>query len=559
GNANPTLTVSYTGLVAGETAITPAPTVTTSAGLNSLPGTYPITVTGSAHANYEITFENGTLTIRDGDKDNDGVGDSAEVAAGTDPNNPADRPTVLAAGWNHTLFVPVAGETALAWGVNTDGRCGLGYTNSPVTSGVKIKDTNGMDLTGVIAVAAGGSHSLVLQNTGAARKLYAAGTNRNGQLGLPSLAGVVSFTVVTSNIPADIKAVAAGARHSLLLGADGKVYGFGDNGSGQVGLGVSTISIRTNTQLAALSSVTAIAAGAEHSLALDSAGNAYAWGRGNSGQLGYQTLSGTNRPRLVSGLTGVKQLAAGDKHSLFLRTNGDVYACGLNNAGQLGLGTNVFSASIPTKLTFPAGTVITKLVTGLDRAHAIASNGKVYGWGYNFNGELGLGYRSTNSPYSVATPTEVPALFGSKEIAGGAYQTFALDESGTLLASGLNEGGQLGVGSTNAVTGDPAPTKQDGKADQNIIFPNPVGPFVTGTFTNLTAMSLTTNGSASGLVPVFSSSDPAVAIVDSNNMIRFLWWGGTNINSTNSVRTVRITATQPGSTNYNAAVPVVRE
>ncbi|NBT90980.1 MAG: hypothetical protein EBT50_09195, partial [Verrucomicrobia bacterium] len=208
GLANPALTVTYTGLVAGETAITPAPTVTTSAGLNSLPGTYPITVTGSAQGNYEVTFVSGTLTVRDGDQDGDGAGDLAELAAGTDPTNPADRPMVISAGWNHTLFVPVAGQTALAWGVNTDGRCGLGHTNSPVTSGVNIKGTNGADLTGVIAVAAGGGHSLVLQNTGTARKLYAAGTNRNGQLGLPLLAGAISFTEVTSNLPTDIKAVA---------------------------------------------------------------------------------------------------------------------------------------------------------------------------------------------------------------------------------------------------------------------------------------------------------------------------------------------------------------
>ena len=230
-------------------------------------------------------------------------------------------------------------------------------------------------------------------------------------------------------------------------------------------------SIRTNSLLPGLSGVLAIAAGAEHSLALDTTGKVYAWGRGNAGQLGYATLSGTNQPRLISGLIGVKQLAAGDKHSLFLTTSGEVYACGLNNAGQLGLGTNVPSTNQPTRLTFPAGAFITKLVTGLDRAHAIASDGKVYAWGYNFNGELGLGYRSTNSPYAVATPVEVPALFGSKEIVGGAYQTFALGDSGTLLATGLNEGGQLGVGSTNTVSsGDLAPTKQAGKADQVLTF-----------------------------------------------------------------------------------------
>ncbi|NDA10496.1 MAG: hypothetical protein EBZ07_06585, partial [Verrucomicrobia bacterium] len=335
--------------------------------------------------------------------------------------------------------------------------------------------------------------------------------------------------------------IAAGGRHSLLLGKDGKVYGFGDNGSGQVGLGVSTMSIRTNTQIGSLSGITAIAAGAEHSLALNSSGNVYAWGRGNAGQLGYPTLSGTNQPRLISGLAGVKQLAAGDKHSLFLTTNGTVYACGLNNAGQLGLGTNVVSTNVPTRLTFPAGAFITKLVTGLDRAHAIASSGKVYAWGYNFNGELGLGYRTTNAPYSVPTPTEVPALYGSKEIAGGAYQTFALDESGTLLATGLNEGGQLGVGSTNAVTGAPAPTTEAGKSNQTISFTMSqisAGPYGVG------SSAILSGSASSGLALVYTVSDSHLASV-SNNRVIF-----------QGVGTLAITARQGGNTNFNAAAPV---
>ncbi|MFZ9875033.1 MAG: MBG domain-containing protein, partial [Candidatus Methylacidiphilales bacterium] len=543
GSANPSLTVRYTGLVAGETEITPAPTVTTVAVLDSLPGTYPITVSGAAHANYEITFEGGTLTVRDGDQDGDGVGDSAEVAAGTDPNNPADRPAVLSAGWNHTLYVPIPGQTALAWGVNTDGRCGLGHTDSPMTSGVQVVGVDGVTaLTGIIAVAAGGNHSLVLTRAGGSTQVWAAGTNANGQLGLTNT-GTDRFRPI-SGLPANITALAAGAKHSLALAADGKLYAWGDNVSGQIGVNTNRTVIRAATLVSNLGAVTvkAIGAGAEHSLALGADGKVYSWGRPNGGALGYAGINPVRVPQPVTALTKqVVQIAAGDRHSLFLTEEGEVYASGINSAGQLGLPASVVSASTPTKLTFPAGTVIRKLVTGLNRAHAIATDGKVFAWGYNRYGELGLGVATTVEPFAVFVPTEVPALFGSKEIAGGGFQTFALDASGTLLASGLNDGGQLGVGSTNTVTtGAPAPTKQAGKVDQTITFTVPPGPFSTATTLTLSASS------DSGLNPVYTSSDPTVATVEGSTL-QFLAAGS-----------VRITATQPGDDTRNAAIPVSR-
>ncbi|NBT90017.1 MAG: DUF5011 domain-containing protein [Verrucomicrobia bacterium] len=486
----------------------------------------------------------GTLTVRDGDKDGDGVGDSAEVAAGTDPNNPADRPMVLSAGWNHTLFVPVPGQTALAWGINTDGRCGLGHTNSPITSGVKVVGVDGVTaLSNIIAVAAGGNHSLVLTRSGGSTQVWAAGTNANGQLGLTNT-GTDRFRPISSGLPTNITALAAGAKHSLALAADGKLYAWGDNISGQIGVNTNRTVIRAPTLVSNLGSVTvkAIGAGAEHSLALGADGRVWSWGRPNGGALGYAGINPVRVPQPVTALTKkVVQIAAGDRHSLFLTEDGEVYASGINSAGQLGLPASVVSASTPTKLTFPDGTVIRKLVTGLNRAHAIAANGKVFAWGYNRYGELGLGVATTAEPFAVFIPTEVPALYGSKEIAGGGFQTFALDASGTLLASGLNDGGQLGVGSTNTVTTNaPAPTKQAGKIDQTLTFSVPAGPFSTATTLVLGASS------NSGLNPVYTSSDPAVARVDGSTL-QFLAAG-----------TVRITATQPGDDTRNAATPVSR-
>ncbi len=475
------------------------------------------------------------------DTDGDGLTDAQETALVLNPSDAFDGPVKISAGWNHTLYLPTPGSNALAWGVNSDGRCGLGNTASPVLSGTKVVGSDGNLFSDIYAVAAGSSHSLILQNISGVKKIYAAGTNAQGQLGLTNT-GATRFTQVTSNLPTNLIAIAAGARHSLALGADGRLFAWGDNMSGQVGVVTNKTVIRSPMLVSNFSGVTikAVGAGTEHTLALDSAGNVYAWGRGNSGQLGYATIASTYAPRQITGIPAMKQIATGDKHTLLLGTNGQVYACGLNSVGQLGLPSTVTYTSTPTALTFPAGTVIKKLVTGLDRAHAIAENGKVYGWGYNRYGELGLGYATTVSPYAVFAPTEVTNLFGAQDIAGGSYQTFALDSSGSLVASGLNEGGQLGIGSTNAVTGTSVPTKEIGKINQTITFPAPTGPFSVGVSLSLVASTSATNG----IVVSFYSSDSYVATIS----------GSTATFSTNG--TVTITARQSGDATYNAATAV---
>jgi alpha-tubulin suppressor-like RCC1 family protein len=475
------------------------------------------------------------------DTDGDGAEDGAELAVGTSPTNAAERPMVLSAGWNHTLFVPEPGKTALAWGVNVDGRCGLGHTNSPVVSGVEVVGEDGVTkLSNVIVVAAGGNHSLLLTRSAAGNQVWVAGTNTTGQLGLTNVA-TDRFRPILSGLPTNITALAAGSKHSLALSSDGKLYAWGDNLSGQIGVNSTRSTVRTPALVSNLSAVTvkAIGAGAEHSLALAADGQVYAWGRPNGGALGFAGLSPVRVPQAVTALTKpVTQMAAGDRHSLFLTADGEVYASGINSAGQLGLPASVVSTSTPTKLTFPAGTQIRRLVAGLNRAHAIATDGKVYAWGYNRYGELGLGYPSTNEPYAIFSPTEVPALFGSKEIAGGGFQTFALDPSGTLAGSGLNSGGQLGTGGTNNVTAEPAVTTEEGKLPQTITFNLPGAGFYTDTSVTLTA---TTD---SGLVPGFTSSDPTVIFLEAGRA-QFLRAG-----------TARITATQGGDATYNAAQPV---
>src|SRR6266446_1181073 len=112
----------------------------------------------------------------------------------------------------------------------------------------------------------------------------------------------------------------------------GTVWAWGLNGSGQLGNGTFTNS-NTPAQVSGLSGVTAIAGGAEHSLALKSDGTVWAWGYNALGQLGNGTFTGSNTPVQVSGLSGVTALAVGFSHSLALKSDGTVWAWGFNNEG----------------------------------------------------------------------------------------------------------------------------------------------------------------------------------------------------------------------------------
>jgi alpha-tubulin suppressor-like RCC1 family protein len=133
-------------------------------------------------------------------------------------------------------------------------------------------------------IVAGVNHSFALSNNG---KVYAAGYNEYGQLGLGDTTDRNTFTKVTSLSGKNITAIFAGDYHSLALSSDGKVYATGQNAYGQLGLG-DTTDCNTFTDVTSLSGKTiiAISVGGFHSLALSNDGKIYATGNNYYGQLG---------------------------------------------------------------------------------------------------------------------------------------------------------------------------------------------------------------------------------------------------------------------------------
>jgi alpha-tubulin suppressor-like RCC1 family protein len=330
--------------------------------------------------------------------------------------------------------------TAWAWGYNNNGQLGNGTsTNSSTPTAVSLPSG-----TTITAVAGGQSHSLALTSSG---QVLAWGYNNVGQLGNGTTTN--SSTPVAASPPSGttVTAISGGYGHSLALTSTGQVLAWGSNNYGQLGIGTTTnSSTPVAVSLPSGTTVTAIAAGWYHSLAVTSSGQVLAWGNNVYGELGNGTTTNSTTPVVVSLPSGttVTAVAGGSSYGLALTSTGVVLAWGENVYGELGNGTTT-SSSTPVAVSLPSGTTVTAVAAGGYHGLALTSTAQVLAWGWNLYNQLGNG-TTTNSSTPVAV--SLPSGTTITAIAGGAYHGLALTSSGQLLAWGYNGFGQLGNGTT---------------------------------------------------------------------------------------------------------------
>jgi len=344
------------------------------------------------------------------------------------------------AGWYHSLAL-TSSRQLLAWGDNSSGQLGNG-TNTGSNVPVNVSLPEGIEIT---AIAAGWGHSLALTSDG---RVLAWGRNSDRQLG----DGTINHRNVPVNLTlTQITAIAAGEAHSLALTSDGRVLAWGCHIMGQLGDGRGGVddSDRVNVSLPAGTTVTAIAAGERFSLALTSDGRVLAWGEGAFGQLGagIYACGLSTYPLFVSLPAGttVTAIAAGANHCLALTSAGELLAWGLGSAGQLGHGTRD-SSDIPVRVSLPAATRITAIAAGAFHSLALTSTGELLSWGVNVSGQLG---NETNDMSTVPVNVSLPAGASISSIAAGQRYSLALTSTGEVLAWGLNSSGQLGDGTAS--------------------------------------------------------------------------------------------------------------
>lgn len=347
-------------------------------------------------------------------------------------------PEAIAAGAYHSLALRKTGEV-WGWGQNQHGQAGTGST-SPATV---VSPTPVVGLPAAKSVAAGLGHSLALDLNG---QVWAWGQNASGQAGVGSVGGVVPVPTRVSGLPL-IQQLAAGGNYSLALDATGQVWAWGQNTSGQAGTGVASTAVLVPTKVAGLPAIQSIAAGVNHALALDLNGRVWGWGLNTSGQVGTgATSTAVLVPAMVTNLPPAKAVAAGAGHSLIIEAQyGNVWAWGQNNFGQVGNGT---LSSTPVLAPTPVGSVFasTAIVAGHYFSLVIMGNGLARGWGQNTYGQLGNG-DTANSPVRVV----VTGLGDAKALAAGAQHALALRPGCPVWAWGNNGQGQLGIGTVSTM------------------------------------------------------------------------------------------------------------
>jgi alpha-tubulin suppressor-like RCC1 family protein len=332
----------------------------------------------------------------------------------------------------------------MAWGDNSYGKLGLGDTinrNSP---------TPVEALASVKQLAIRYGHVLALMNDGTVK---AWGDNSSGKLAQNSS---VTFnptpTLITSLT--NVKQIATGHSFSLALLNDGTVKAWGTNWSGQLGQGGSTGNVITPVQVNGLTNVQQVSATYDSSFALMSDGTVKAWGRNDYGQLGLGDFDVRRLPTTVGGLVGVKQLMTqGGQNTIVLMKDRTLTVWGWNNYGQLGLGDNEIRntpVSVGDISSYDPTSAIQPIALGYNHSIFLLPDGTVMASGYNAYGQLGLGDYTNRY-----TPTAIPNLSGVKQVSAGQYHTLALMMDGTVRAWGCNNYGQLGIGSSTSYNNIP--------------------------------------------------------------------------------------------------------
>jgi alpha-tubulin suppressor-like RCC1 family protein len=365
----------------------------------------PVTKIAAGDSHTIILLENGSVWAAGYNNYGQlGTGDTFQRTAFTQmATDPAATFIDIAAAGNYSLALKNDG-TVWATGYNNYGQLGIGTSGTGESRATLTQMTdNNSDIT---AIAAGQSHSLVLKNDGT---VWATGYNNYGQLGIGTSGtgeNRATLTQMTSS-NSSVTAITAGLYHSLVLKNDGTVWGTGYNWYGQLGIGTSGTGENrvTLTQMTDFnSSVTAIAAGQSHSLVLKNDGTVWATGSNLYGQLGIGT-SGDNKTILThmtdfnSSVTAIK---AGAYHSLVLKNDGTAWTTGYNNRGQLGIGTSGAGANktILTPMT-DFNSSVTAIAAGAYHSVALKDNGSVWTTGYNYYSQLSRGLDSTNLPQAT--------------------------------------------------------------------------------------------------------------------------------------------------------------
>ncbi|KAG6398548.1 hypothetical protein SASPL_140013 [Salvia splendens] len=391
---------------------------------------------------------------------------------------PIRRVIVISAGASHSVAL-LSGNVVCSWGRGEDGQLGHGDAEdrfSPTQLSV-------LDDQEIVSVTCGADHTTAYSKSQV--QVYSWGWGDFGRLGHGNSSDLFSPQPIKALQGLQIKQIACGDSHCLAVTMEGEVQRrlerheaeyspeifvqmgiessclltfdvdvlsnfvnlviWGRNQNGQLGLGTTEDSL-VPRKIEAFEGILVkmVAAGAEHTAAVTEGGELYGWGWGRYGNLGLGDRDDRLLPAKVATVEGETMVlvACGWRHTISISSSGSLFTYGWSKYGQLGHG-DFEDHLIPHKLEVLRDHHISQISGGWRHTMAATTDGKLYGWGWNKFGQVGVGNNTDHcSPVQVNFPLNQKVV----NISCGWRHTLAVTDRQNVFSWGRGTNGQLGHG-----------------------------------------------------------------------------------------------------------------
>jgi len=304
---------------------------------------------------------------------------------------------------NSSEYALLSDGSVYAWGLGNAGQLGDGATRNSFTEPVRVRFPAGLKIASLPINVMPYDTGLAVDTKG---HVWGWGDNQGGELCM----GNHHRYLTPVRLPFSHVTAVAGAFDHSLYEAKGRVWACGLNSLGELGDGTtkpSSVPVKVNG-LGPSAHVVFLVAAFANSGALLADGRYLDWGTNAEGQLGIGTRQPSDVPVTVPLPAGVRLVsqggsAPGNGQTLTLLTNGDLYAWGANGQGQLGDGKTASQPS-PKRITPPRGVTYRALATSGATSYGISKGWQVYSWGGGKEGQIGNGTtESSFTPVNIAT------------------------------------------------------------------------------------------------------------------------------------------------------------
>jgi alpha-tubulin suppressor-like RCC1 family protein len=368
------------------------------------------------------------------------------ATARSSPVQVAGSWSAVSGGWNTSGYVLAinSAKQLFAWGDNVT-QLGLG-------SGISVARSSPVQVTSPASswtmVNAGYNTAHAITTLG---KLFGWGQNNTGQIGdnttviksVPTAIGTSSWITVSSAPNGN-----TGDDYNHAIRIDGTLWGWGTSGN-YLGGSLSSITRSSPTQIGTNTNWSSVIATYRGGRGITTSGQLYVWGQNSSYELGLGDTVNRSSATQVSGTTSWSMVAGGMDKTFALTNTGHIWFSGAYSYGELGDGISNGGQYLtlgPGTLDPTVGALVKwKQISGTWN-HFVGlalSDNSLWAWGSNSNGQLGDGTAITRS-----SPTQMTALGPFQSVAAGGQNTAAIKYDGSLWTWGGNVDGQLGDSTT---------------------------------------------------------------------------------------------------------------